>query len=90
MLQTRLFCKDLQNRVLPSPLLSDYEGLKLWSQIIHMPKYYQTRDEIELLEQNASEVAEDITPGCSLLDIGSGYGSFELSHFRHFGKFYVS
>jgi uncharacterized SAM-dependent methyltransferase len=72
MLQARFLCKGPQTRLLPSPLLSDDEGLKLWSQITRMPKYYQTRDEIELLEQNGREVAEHIVPGCTLLDLGSG------------------
>ena len=72
MLEKRLLYKDPQQRLLPSMLLSDDEGLKLWSQITHLPNYYQTRDEIELLEENGKKVAEYIVPGCTLVDLGSG------------------
>lgn len=72
MLKVRLLTDGTQSRLLPSPLLSDDEGLKLWSQITHMPRYYQTRDEIELLQQNSREIVKHIVPGCTLLDLGSG------------------
>lgn len=63
---------DTGKRLLSSPLLSDDKGLKLWSRITHLPNYYQTRDEIELLEQNGDEIASTILPGTILIDLGAG------------------
>lgn len=61
-----------QQRVLPSALLYHDVGLQIWSKITRLPDYYQTRDEIELLEHHSAAIAEHITEGSALFDLGSG------------------
>ncbi|KAL1835890.1 hypothetical protein VTJ49DRAFT_5911 [Mycothermus thermophilus] len=58
--------------VLPSALLSDDHGAMLWTKINRLPDYYQTRDEIALLEVHGKEIADVIPPDCLLIDIGCG------------------
>jgi len=57
---------------LPDELLYDDAGLQLWSDIIYLPEYYQTRDEIALLERNGAEIASHIATGATLIDLGAG------------------
>ena len=61
-----------QEHLLPSAMMGDDIGLHLWSRITYAPEYYQTRDEIELLEHHGSEIAKHIVAGCTLIDLGSG------------------
>lgn len=58
--------------VLPSALLSDDNGSSLWRELNRMPDYYQTRDEIALLEVHGAEIADLIPPNAILVDIGCG------------------
>ncbi|KAK3390089.1 hypothetical protein B0H63DRAFT_557112 [Podospora didyma] len=57
---------------LPDEMLYDSTGHELWSQIIYHPDYYQTRDEISLLDSNGDDIASYINPGAVMLDIGAG------------------
>ena len=59
-------------RLLPSALLSDDKGLRIWRQLNRLPDYYQTRDEIHLLEQHGSDIAQHMASGSVVLDLGSG------------------
>lgn len=66
-------------RLLSSPLLSDAAGLKMWSAITHLPDYYQTRDEIELLTRCGAEIIQTMhlphlpqKTGLMVLDLGAG------------------
>ena len=59
--------------VLPSALLSDDNGSNLWQQINRLPDYYQTREEISLLEAHGKDIADLIAPNPVLIDIGCGY-----------------
>ena len=59
MVEAKLLGKDAgQQHLLPSPLLSDDIGLQLWCRINRLPDYYQTRDEIHLLEHYGAEIAQ--------------------------------
>lgn len=71
MLQNRMLKPDEQC-VLPSPLLSDDRGLALWRKINRLPGYYQTNEEVELLELYGTEIADLICPGTTLIDLGCG------------------
>lgn len=71
MLATRML-NPKQQCVLPSALLSDDNGSALWRQINRLPTYYQTSDEILLLELHGDEISELIEPGTVLLDLGCG------------------
>ena len=79
MLYSNLFTPDSNGkRLLSSPFLSDTKGLKKWSKITHLPDYYQTRDEIELLTRCGGEIVRslrfDYREGRSLIvvDLGAG------------------
>ncbi|KAK5659445.1 hypothetical protein OQA88_646 [Cercophora sp. LCS_1] len=58
--------------VLPSALLSDDIGSSLWRKINRLPDYYQTREEITLLDVYGDELADLIEPGTVLVDLGCG------------------
>lgn len=74
MLENNLIQPDSTGkRLLSSPLLSDDIGLKLWSKLTYLPNYYQTTDEIELLQQNGQEIASHVAPGSTIFDLGAGY-----------------
>ena len=62
-----------QQPLLPSAVMSDDVGLKIWSEITHSSEYYQTRDEIELLKQHGPEIAQHIPSSCTVIDLGSGF-----------------
>jgi hypothetical protein len=59
-------------RLLPSPLLSDTEGLRTWREITRLPTYYQTDSEVELFEGLGHEIAGLIPPKAILVDLGCG------------------
>lgn len=58
--------------VLPSALLSDDSGSSLWREINRLPAYYQTREEMMLLERHGDEIADLVKPGTTLIDLGCG------------------
>ncbi|KAK7961629.1 uncharacterized protein PG986_002454 [Apiospora aurea] len=60
------------HRTLPSLLLWDERGLKLFEEITYTPEYYLTNTEIALLEAHSREIARQIEPGTILLELGSG------------------
>ncbi|CAH0000681.1 unnamed protein product [Clonostachys byssicola] len=62
----------MPQRVLPSPLLSDAEGLKLWRDITRLPTYYQTEGEIEFFNHYGHEIAGMVPPNAVLVDLGCG------------------
>jgi hypothetical protein len=73
MLERKLLKEDKPGqRLLPSALLSDDKGLRYWRELTHLLDYYQTRDEIHLLEQYGPEIAQHMAPGSVVLDLGSG------------------
>jgi len=59
-------------RTLPTSIIHSDEGLKLWTRITHLPEYYQTRAEADLLVKNAQELAERICEDSVLIDLGCG------------------
>lgn len=74
-LETKLLWKNgrFQNdRLLPASVMHDDVGLKMWRELTHLPNYYQTRDEIELLQQNSGELAEHLVRAWTLIDLGCG------------------
>ena len=61
-----------RQHLLPSPLLSDDKGLTIWRDIVRLPHYYQTCDEVELFKKYGEEIAQNIPEGASILDLGCG------------------
>jgi len=60
---------------LPTLLLYNEAGLKLFEKITYLDEYYLTRQEIQVLEQNADRIAERIAlqPDSMVIELGSGY-----------------
>lgn len=62
-------------REIPSLLLWDDEGLKLYERLkTECQEYYVSRKEEDLISQNATEIAAEIPTSGTLLELGSGYG----------------
>ncbi|KAI9781617.1 MAG: hypothetical protein M1839_005834 [Geoglossum umbratile] len=58
---------------MPTLLLYDSNGLRLFEQITYMDEYYLTGDEIQVLEKYAGRIAQRIKPGSMLIELGSGF-----------------
>lgn len=57
---------------LPTLLLYDSPGLRLFEDITYLDEYYLTNAEIEVLEIYANRIAERIPTDSILLELGSG------------------
>jgi hypothetical protein len=62
-------------KALPTLLLYDETGLKLFEQITYLEEYYLTNAEIEVLNMHADKIAERIPAQSLLVELGSGYGN---------------
>jgi uncharacterized SAM-dependent methyltransferase len=60
---------------LPTLLLYDEAGLRLFEAITYLDQYYLTNAEIEVLENYADQIAQRVQPGSVLVELGSGYES---------------
>lgn len=74
-ISTGLRAKDGKEKTLPTLLLYNEEGLKLFERITYLEEYYLTGQEIEVLEQYAESIADRIAlqPGSIVVELGSGY-----------------
>jgi L-histidine Nalpha-methyltransferase / hercynylcysteine S-oxide synthase len=68
-----LRASDGEGRTLPTLLLYDEAGLKLFEKITYLPEYYLTGAEIEVLERHAPRIAERIPNDSIVVELGSGY-----------------
>jgi dimethylhistidine N-methyltransferase len=59
---------------LPSILLYDERGSRLFERICEQPEYYLTRAETALLERHGAEIGELCGPQAALVEYGSGSG----------------
>ncbi|PYH94932.1 N-methyltransferase [Aspergillus ellipticus CBS 707.79] len=60
------------SRSMPTMLLYDAQGLKLFEDITYLEEYYLTNAEIEVLQANARRIVERIPDNAQLLELGSG------------------
>ena len=74
-LHDQLRPQDDGEKKMPTLLLYDEKGLKLFEDISYLDEYYPTNAEIEILQQNAMTIAKLLPEGCTVLELGSGYGS---------------
>jgi uncharacterized SAM-dependent methyltransferase len=65
--------KPNEPATLPDELLYDEDGLLIWNDIIAIPQFYQTQDEIEIFKCNALELVQRVRPGVTMIDLGAGY-----------------
>ena len=56
---------------LPSQYFYDARGSELFEEITHLPEYYLTRAEIEILEDHADEIMQRVEPH-EVIELGSG------------------
>jgi uncharacterized SAM-dependent methyltransferase len=61
-----------EQKTLPTLLLYDEAGLRLFEKITYLDEYYLTNAEIEVLENNADRMAERVRPGSVVVELGSG------------------
>lgn len=61
-------------KTLPTLLLYDNKGLKLFEEITYLDQYYLTGQEIHVLGKYADRIAEKIPSGAMVVELGSGYG----------------
>ena len=66
-----------KEKTLPTLLLYDEQGLKLFEKITYLDEYYPTNLEIEILHKYADHIAERIPASSDsmIVELGSGYGS---------------
>ncbi|KAI9683607.1 MAG: hypothetical protein M1829_004911 [Trizodia sp. TS-e1964] len=57
---------------MPTLLLYDEAGLKLFEDITYLEEYYLTNDEIEVLQRHAGKIADGIQSGSMVIELGSG------------------
>lgn len=67
---------------LPTTILYDAQGLKLFEEITFLEEYYLTNAEIEVLENHASDIASLIPAGSRIIELGSGYALVLLEIFQ--------
>ncbi|KAI9723969.1 MAG: hypothetical protein M1812_000687 [Candelaria pacifica] len=61
-----------QEKRLPTLLLYDERGLKLFEDITYLEQYYLTNAEIEILKAHAHAIAQQVEPGSMVIELGSG------------------
>jgi L-histidine Nalpha-methyltransferase / hercynylcysteine S-oxide synthase len=62
-------------KTLPTLLLYDVQGLKLFERITYLDEYYLTGEEIKVLETHAKHIAADIDDQSIIVELGSGYAA---------------
>ncbi|KAK2735817.1 hypothetical protein FQN57_001094 [Myotisia sp. PD_48] len=67
-----LYPHNRSERSLPTGLFYTTKGLEIWRDIIQLPEYQQTEDEIRLLNKFKEEITNFIVDGCTIVDMGSG------------------
>lgn len=63
---------DGGEKTLPTLLLYNDEGLKLFEEITYLEEYYLTNQEISVLQKHAAAIAERVPNDAILLELGSG------------------
>lgn len=58
---------------LPTLLLYNTKGLRLFEDITYVDEYYLTNAEIEALSTHAKEIVKQIPDNAQLLELGSGF-----------------
>ena len=57
---------------IPCKFFYDARGSALFEEICRLPEYYPTRTEIAILEENSSDIADQMGPHCRVIEFGSG------------------
>lgn len=73
-IKSGLNAKDGEEKTLPTLLLYDDNGLKLFEKITYLDEYYLTEEEIHVLSEYAERIAERIPDGALVVELGSVSG----------------
>ena len=65
-------------RTLPCKYFYDERGAQLFGKICHLPEYYITRTELQILRLHGSEMAAALGPHIELIGLGTGAGTKTL------------
>jgi uncharacterized SAM-dependent methyltransferase len=57
---------------LPDELLYTDKGLFIWNEIIFIPEFYQTHDEIKLFQKHGAEIVRFVRDNVTMIDLGAG------------------
>jgi EasF-like predicted methyltransferase len=57
---------------LPDELLYTDKGLFIWNEIIFIPEFYQTHDEIKLFQRHGADIVRLMTDKVIMIDLGAG------------------
>lgn len=68
-----LDAKGGTEKSLPTLLLYNTEGLRLFEEITYLDEYYLTNAEIEVLETHAARIAKQVPENAQLVELGSGF-----------------
>jgi L-histidine Nalpha-methyltransferase / hercynylcysteine S-oxide synthase len=61
-----------EEKTLPTLLLYDDQGLRLFEEITYLDEYYLTEEEIALLHEYADQIAKRIPSNALIVELGSG------------------
>lgn len=67
-----------EEKQMPTILLYDERGLKLFEEITYLEEYYLTNAEIEALKAHSDSIAKEIPHGVQMIELGSGYAIASL------------
>ena len=67
-----------KEKQLPTILLYDERGLRLFEEITYLEEYYLTNAEIEALKTHSDSIAKEIPHGVQMIELGSGYAIASL------------
>jgi dimethylhistidine N-methyltransferase len=59
-------------KAIPCKFFYDARGSVLFEEICRLPEYYPTRTEIAILEENSTDIADQMGPHCRVIEFGSG------------------
>ena len=62
-----------KEKTLPTMVLYDERGLKLFEDITYLEEYYLTNAEIDVLSTYAADIADQIPSESRMVELGSGY-----------------
>jgi L-histidine Nalpha-methyltransferase len=62
-------------KAIPCKFFYDARGSALFEEICRLPEYYPTRTETAILEDNSTDIADQMGPHCRLIEFGSGSSS---------------
>ena len=71
-IKSGLNVQDGKEKTLPTLLLYDNEGLKLFEKITYLEEYYLTEEEIRVLSEHAGHIADRIPDNAMVVELGSG------------------